>query len=149
MSEEAKFNVASGFSGGVSVSIRGTDYADFVRNATDAFGAVDGPAFAQHIFAPLLSEAKKNGVTVSVNAESAALNLIQDKLGATPVAQPGGPVAQPQTQQPAPAVPNGPSCAHGARTYKSTTGKNGLWNRWECAIPWSRDAVGRCANINA
>lgn len=54
-----------------------------------------------------------------------------------PSAQPSQP-AQPPASAPsaAPAsAPGAPTCAHGARTFRSGTGKKGPWTAWFCPEP--------------
>jgi hypothetical protein len=147
---EAKINVATGFNGGLSVSLRADTAAEFDSLVSDALQS------------PTLAALLRNaGLNANVPDEAQAVANIQAVMPGTVVAPPvstvGQPLPQPQpaaapTAQPS-AVPPGVAypgdCAHGPRVYKNTYTKRGAWARFECAIPWSRDGgPNRCQPVN-
>jgi hypothetical protein len=115
------------------VTLRGDTWGELIANSRDA--GVDVARLYAAAF----------GALSSIPDEvQAVANVVQAFPQAAPVAQP---VQQPQA---APA-PTGPMCAHGPRVYKDTVSAKGPWRRWECAIPWQRNADNsqRCPNVNA
>lgn len=168
MSDEARINVATGFNGGVSVSLRANTAAEFEQLLAEARQSAT--------LATLLA-----GIpTVQITEAQALQNVQQTFPGAvvqpqSTVGQPLPPVQQPQIIQqpqyipqpaqqaqpvqtnqqripgPAGAPPNvaypGP-CAHGDRVYTDKPARGKAWRRWECNTPWTKGAQGRCEPIN-
>ena len=151
MTAEAAFSSTAKDSRGNLHTIRGDNYDEFSTNVVRALGDAAGSAYL--------------GTFVSAfggNAEASALANVQATFPQAstvgqPLPQPGVVAAPPVAAQPPAAAPAGPpptlthpgNCAHGAPyVYKDTVGKNGPWRRWECSVPWSKDAVGRCKNVN-
>ena len=141
---EPKINVSSGFNGGVSVSLRGDSGADIEALLTDA---ATSPTLTR-----LLQQAG-----ILVPDQQGVQNVQQAFPQAAPVSTVGQPlptpapwnqpVAQPGATPPG-LVDPGP-CAHGPRQYKDSMARGAQWRRWECAIPWSKGAVGRCKPVDA
>lgn len=166
MSDEAKINIASGFSGGVSVSLRANNAAEVEQLLADA---ANSPTLTR-----LLQQAG-----LFVPDQQGIANVQQAFPQAQPVAQPQSTVGQPvayqpqvvqqpvvvQQQQPVAQSSNqqritGPAgappgitypgdCAHGPRVWNDKPARGKAWTRWECNVPWSRNATGRCDSINA
>jgi hypothetical protein len=144
VSENAKINVATGFNGGVSVSLRADSAAEFEALLADAKSS--------GTLSALLAQLPASGITV----DQAVQTVTQAFPGATVLPQPqstvGQPLPQPQAQ-PAGGTPPGVNypgdCPHGVRTYKDSIARGNPWRRWECAIPWSKDAAAsRCKPVN-
>lgn len=150
VSEEGKLFAITGFGGGISVGIKADNYDEFVALARQVFGSPAGDVFAQEVFGQLKAYTPGAGAvqlvheTPGVGPVTMAQAQPQSTIGVLP--QPGV-VAQPVAAAP-PNLQSPGNCAHGPRQYKSTRTKSGQWDRWECAIPWSRGAQGRCEAIN-
>jgi hypothetical protein len=149
---ESKINVASGFNGGVSVSLRADSAAEFEALLADA---ANSPSLTN-----LLTQAGVvPGMTQAVATVQAAFPQ------ASPVSTVGQPLPQPgigvpSTMPAAPAAPAQPPtvvnpgpCAHGDRIYKDTNTSRGPWRRWECSLAWIKDNAAhnasRCKPVNA
>ena len=137
-------NAEAGFSATVKdsrnnlLTIRGDSHQDFKQNLSDALGGPNAEAFLSDFTAAF----------TGVQSTSQAAATVTATLGGNviPLPQPGSVVAQPAG--PPPMSADGGSCIHGPRVYKDTQTAKGPWRRWECAIPWSREAVGRCKAVN-
>ena len=71
------------------------------------------------------------------------ITAVEEMFRATAAA---APVTGPPSKQTAP--PSGsvvPSCGHGARVWKSGTGKKGPWSAWMCPAP--REDSSRCEPV--
>lgn len=149
-STEAAFSYTVKDSGGNLCTLRGDTYGEFAANAQEAFGPAADALLSK--FGAAFGATSAGSTAPSL--DQAVATVQQTFPQAAPVSTVGQPlpqpgIAAPPAAAPAAAPPGTPSCAHGVMTYKSSNTKNGIWNRYECAIPWSRDAVGRCANVNA
>jgi len=145
--DQAKINVATGFNGGVSVSLRANTAAEFDSLLADvklsptlaallaALPAAQDPAgFAQ--------------ATATVQAAIPGTTVIPQPTSTVgqPLPQPG---AAPSPAAPPPTAPYPGDCQHGPRVYKDTIARGNPWRRWECAIPWSKENSGqRCKPVN-
>lgn len=158
---EAKINVATGFNGGVSVSVRAdsTGELEQLLSSIAAQSAVS-PTIAA-LFAPL-------GIVSTETGMAAATAIVQSAFpGAQPVStvgqplpQPGQPVVPPTTQPIAtvtpihaavapPTVPYPGDCPHGVRVYRDKPARGSAWLRWECALPFSPATKdSRCRPVN-
>jgi hypothetical protein len=153
MPSEAAFSYTGKDVRGNLCTIRGDDYDSFYNNLREVLGE-DVTEFAASFAAAF-------GGATPTPAQAVA-NVQQVFPGAVPATAPV-PAAVPvpvQTAQTYGAADAGqppvnvPMCQHGPRTFKTSIAKTGRnagqpWNRWECAVPWSPNAVGRCANVNA
>lgn len=145
MSDEAKINVATGFSGGVSVSLR----ADSAQELDALVASVAASASAA-----LFSEVTRVVTFSAPNVDQQAIANVQQAFPQAQVIQgvPNNVVqmpTQPQAQAGPPPGANYPGdCAHGPRVYKSSLARGKQWNRYECAIPWSQGVQGRCQAVN-
>jgi len=146
VSEEAKINVATGFNGGVSVSLRADSSAEFEALLADA---KQSPTLAS-LLAQLPTAQDPAGV-------QQATAVIQGAFpGSTVLPQPQSTVGQPLPQPAQSATPAAPptapypgNCDHGQRVYKDTIARGAPWRRWECAIPYSPQSKGdRCKPVN-
>lgn len=155
MSDNPKIHISTGFNGGVSVNLRADSVAELaglVDQLTQTAAVHPGvAALAQQLLGPM--NASPAAAQVAVQNVQAAVP--GSTVGQAPPWQ--QPVAAPPVQAPAYQAPAGPppgaaypgNCVHGVRVYNDKPGRGGKpWQRWECAIPWSRDAVGRCESIN-
>jgi hypothetical protein len=148
VSENAKINVATGFNGGVSVSLRADSAAEFEALLADAKSSGTLSALLAQLPAP---------GAAGQDAAAAILAIQQAIPGTTVLSQPQStvgqplpqPQAQPATSQSPPGVTYPGDCPHGVRTYKDSIARGNPWRRWECAIPWSKDgAASRCKPVN-
>lgn len=138
MSQEPKFKIASGFSGGLSVVINADSYGELLALAQEAYGDDEGSAFVN---------AALNTLTPIIDGPvKAASAVIQGTLGGTPYT-PGAIPPAPGSGTP-PTAPYPGDCPHGVRVYVDKPARGASWKRWECAVPWSKDAVGRCKPVN-
>lgn len=155
---DARLFAITGFGGGISIGLQADTYEEFVTLARQVFGDAAGTIFASEAFASLARDVSPTAAAAVVAGQtvgpvSVVGQLSQPQQAAVapqPVAQPATnvvPLQQPAVSNP-PTLPNPGPCAHGPRVYKSTRTKNGQWTRWECAIPWSNGATGRCEAIN-
>ncbi len=98
------------------------------------------------------------GTLINIYAKDAAelSALLEDLEGASPqitaveemfrATAAAAPVAGPPSKQAAPFGDSAvPSCNHGARVFKSGTGKKGPWSAWMC--PAQREDPSRCEPI--
>lgn len=147
---EARINIATGFNGGVSVSLRADSKEELQRLVEECRQASANDAALANAFAPLLAGQSVEQATSVVQAAFPQ---------AAPAAAPpwntstvGQPLPQPGAQAPAAAPPtlNHPgNCAHGGPyVYVDKPARGKPWRRWECSVPWSKDAVGRCRPVN-
>ncbi len=141
---ESKINVATGFNGGVSVSLRADSSAEFEALLWDVSQS-----------ATLTSLLKSAGLNASAPTEQQAIANVQQAFPNAQVSTVGQPLPQPGQQAAAPAAatpPNVPypgNCEHGVRQYVDKPARGKAWRRWECSIPWSRDnAASRCKPVN-
>lgn len=146
---EAKLFATNGFNGGVSAGIRADNYQEFLSLAKQVYGDAEGEAFAKNAFDQLLSAVPTAQAVRNVNSQLGPVSVVSN----TPVPAPQSNVVQmPQPQAQAGGLPPGVQypgdCAHGRRQYKSSQTKRGTWTRFECAVPWSKDATDRCQAIN-
>ena len=131
-------------------TLRGDTFAEFQANAQAVLG--EGAAAFLGDYAAAFGGSMTPGQAVANIAAQipVAAPPVQAPVstigGFTPPSAPAVPAAAPAAP---PTAPYPGDCAHGARQFKSSQTKRGLWARWECAIPWSRDAQGRCAAVNA
>lgn len=162
MSDESKINVASGFNGGVSVSLRANSSAEFEALLADAqtsptlaallakagLAATEAQAVANVQAAFPQAQVSTVGQplhSVSQNAGTPGLPLPNQAPlpQPQPVAQPAAPAAPPPT------VPYPGDCPHGVRVYVDKPARGRPWRRFECAIPWSKEnAATRCKPVN-
>jgi hypothetical protein len=141
MPDESKINVATGFNGGISVSLR-ADSADEL----DALVASVAASRSASLFTEVTTR-----VTFAATSEQQALANVQQAFP-----QASNVVQMPtQSQQitaalvgPPPGVAYPGDCDHGVRKYVDKPANGRPWQRWECAIPWSRGVQGRCATVN-
>lgn len=168
MSEEARINVATGFNGGVSVSLR-------AENALELEQLLSAVSVQSPTLTRLLQQAglfvPDQQAVANVQQTFPQAQVVQapvSTVGQVPAYQPAV-VAQPAivqqqaaVQQPAQSNQNripGPAgappgiaypgpCNHGDRVYNDKPARGKAWQRWECAVPWSRTAQGRCESIN-
>lgn len=157
MADEAKINVATGFQGGTSVALRADSFQDFATLAKSIFGEAAGQAFLENVFGDLAASFPVVGAIQVIESTMGPVGLTNTAIGQAPVSTVGQPLPQPgAVAQPAaqPAVANPPNlaypgdCAHGVRTYKDKLARGKPWRRWECAVPWSQGAQGRCDALN-
>lgn len=155
MTAEAAFSV-TGKAGNTLVTLRGDSYQEFLGNAQQALGQVEGQAYAQAVFRDaLLKDVPVAAATATVNQTVGPVTVVPDQGGSVSSGVPNNVVPMPQAQPQAvpnpPTVPYPGDCAHGPRVYKSSQTKKGQWTRWECAVPWQSNAdnSARCAAINA
>lgn len=134
---EAAFSYTGKDNKGNLCTIRGESFVDFRDNLLALLGdeaAVD--TFLADEFARDLAP----------TPAQALATVHQVFPGAQPVA------AAQAVQQPSPMGPPAgqENCAHGPRQYKSSKTARGMWNRWECAVPWTKGADNsqRCAAVN-
>lgn len=148
MSEEAAFSVTKNFH-----TIRGNTLLEFQQNVEALLGEGSYARMVesfQEAYGVSLPQAAV--VVQQAFPQAAPVSTVGVVAQPTPVAQPVAP--QPPVTQPAPAAPptvgQGGMCAHGPRVYKSQKTAKGQWNRWECAIPWTKgaDNSGRCEAVN-
>jgi hypothetical protein len=139
MPAEAAFRVTVKDAKGNLCTVGGDSYDEFADNLGALLGHEGAGRFLDGYRA-----AFGGGASEAPSFAQAEATVVQAFPQAAPVAQP---VQQPQA---APA-PTGPTCAHGPRVYKDTVSAKGPWRRWECAIPWQRNADNsqRCPNVNA
>lgn len=150
MASEAKINVATGFNGGVSVSVR----ADSADELSQLFADIQRVSAVNPQVASLFTSLVGSA---SVVTEAQAVANVQAAMPGTtvvPQSTVGQPLPQPGTQ-PSNVVPLAPptleypgDCSHGRRVYVDKQAKGKPWRRWECAVPWSKDAQGRCKPVN-
>ena len=150
---EAAFSYTSKDPRGNLATVRGNSYEEFLANVNEAFGF--GAQIVLDNFASAFGQSANAGDQIEQ-----ATRVVQ---GAFPQAQPvssvgqplpqPGTAPQPQAAPPAPPVQQGPAypgdCAHGRRVWKSSVTSRGQWNRWDCAVPYSKEAQGRCKAVNA
>lgn len=151
---ESKINVSTGFSGGVSVSLR-ADTAEELLSLQNELrvAAASNPVLAG-VVAPL------TGPVQGVSVVEAVATVAQVFPGAAPVSTVGQPLPQPgaaapQAAQPG-AVPPGVAypgdCVHGTRPYVDKPARGKPWRRFECALPYKfNDAAhnaSRCKPAN-
>lgn len=150
---EPKINVATGFNGGVSISLRADSAAEFEAILADAHVSPTLSALLSKAgLGATETQAVQNIVTAFPQAQVSTVGQPLPQPAAQPVTyQPiAAPAAQPAAPStPPPTVVNPGPCVHGERIYKDTVTKNGPWRRWECALPWSKGADNsqRCAAI--
>ena len=148
MPAEAAYRVTVKNSKGHLYTLGGDSYADFEKNLTDALGA-DG--------AGLFLSDYREAFGVQPVSEAQAVANVQAAFPGTTVAPPvstiggftppGAPAAAPVSALPPTVIYPG-DCQHGARQFKDSIARGKPWQRWECAIPWSKDAQGRCKPVN-
>jgi hypothetical protein len=147
MTAEAAFSSTARDSQGNLHTIRGDNYEEFSANVVRALGNDAGGSYLATFNAAFGGNAVQGAVA---NLAAQGVVAAPPSTVGQPLPQPGvaAPLAAPALPPTAPAAPGNGTCAHGlAWSYKNTAGKHGPWERWECGIPWSKDAVGRCANV--
>lgn len=148
---EAKINIATGFNGGISVSLRGDTAADVLQLQAELRIAAASDMALARAFAPLLG--------TQADEAQAMANVQAAFPAAQPVSTVGQPLTQPVVTLPAaqpvangtvpPGITYPGNCPHGARVYKDLPARGKAWRRFECAIPWSKDtAASRCKPVN-
>ena len=148
MSEEARINVATGFNGGLSVSLRADSYEEFLTLACTLYGDEAGEIFAADILDTMLKSVPSAKATAVLHSAVGPVSVV----GTVPVPQPGASADSPPWEPvQAPPMPNYPCpCTHGARIFKESVTSKGPWKRWDCALPWQKgmDPSLRCKAIN-
>lgn len=149
-STEAAFSYTGKDTKGNLCTVRGDSYAEFVQNLAELFPDSDAVNAFLASFSAAVGAAPVTPAVAVQNVQQAFPQA--QPVAAPPFAPPQAQAYQGQADVPPPVAPK--NCAHGPMTFKNTQVKTGqragqMWARWECAIPWSRDAVGRCANVNA
>jgi hypothetical protein len=149
MTSEAKINVSTGFNGGVSVSLRADNAAELLALQNELRQAAASDQALASIVAVLVGgtpahEAQAVATVQAAFPQAAPVSTVGQPLPAPapwnqPVAQPG---ATP------PGLGSGGNCAHGPRVFKDSVARGRQWQRWECSIPWSKEAQGRCQPVN-
>lgn len=146
---DAKLFLITGFGGGVSAGIQADSPEEFAQLVANVRALAAQDLAVSRLFGPLIGT-DAPGVNAAVGVVQAAFPQAQP---VSTVGQPlPQPVPQPVVQQgpsvPPPTVVNPGNCAHGARVYVDKPARGKPWRRWECAVPWSKGAVGRCDPIN-
>lgn len=146
---ESKINVASGFNGGLSVSLRADSAVEFEQLLSEVTS--NSPTLTGLLQKAGLAVTAQQGVANVQQAFPQAQVVNQSTVG-QPLPQPqivSTPQAQPAA---APSVPPGVTypgdCSHGPRVYVDKPARGRAWRRFECAIPWSKGVEGRCAPVN-
>lgn len=150
MPAEAAFSITAKNANNDLCTVRGDSYGEFLQNVTDAFGASAPLVLAR------FAGAYGAVATSAPDATAAAVAVVQQTFPqAAPVSTVGQPLPQPTAVAQPAAAPAGPptvaypgNCAHGVRVYVDKPARGKPWRRWECAIPWSKDAQGRCSALN-
>lgn len=149
MTAEAAFSSTAKDSRGNLHTIRGDNFDEFSGNVHRALGEQAGANYLATFTSAF-----------GGSAEATALANVQAVYPGTVAAPPstvGQPLPQPGAVAQPPAAPVGPpptlthpgNCAHGGPyVYVDKPAKGRPWQRWECSVPWSREAVGRCKPIN-
>lgn len=149
---EAKINVSTGFSGGVSVSLRADSADELLALQAELRKAAASDAALASVVAPLVGQGQTieqaTAVVQQAFPQAAPVSTVGQPLPAQPAPWTPQPVAQPTAATPPGLVNPGP-CAHGERVYKDSMARGSQWRRWECAIPWSKGATGRCKPVDA
>lgn len=148
---EAKINVATGFNGGMSVSLRADSLEEFQALSKQLYGDAAGELFAQGVLEGLLSSVPVAAAAASVNAQLGPVANVYPITGqVSTVGQPlPQPTAQPAAVAAVPPLTNYPGdCAHGPRVYKDSMSSRGQWRRWDCSVPYTKGVTGRCASVN-
>lgn len=148
MSDEARINVATGFQGGVSVSVR----ADSPEELNNLLAGISQHAHLAQLFGPVLEQVSEQRAVANVQAAFPKSNVVPFTPN-VPVATPQSTVGQaPQPAQPnvvPPGVAYPGDCMHGPRQYRDSMARGRRWQRFECAIPWSRETASqRCQAVN-
>lgn len=142
---EAKLFAISAFGGGVSVGIKADSYDEFVALAKQVYGDIPGETFASEIFNQLSQYTPTAQGAANVNKVLGPVSVVSNNPQSNVVPMPQ---SQAQSGGLPPGVQYPGDCAHGRRQYKSSQTKRGTWTRFECAVPWSKDATDRCQAIN-
>jgi hypothetical protein len=144
---EAAFSSTSKDSRGNLHTIRGDNYDEFSANIERALGPVAGANYLA-TFTSAFGGTAEQVALANVQATFPAAVAAPPSTVGQPLPQPG-PVAQPAVSGPPPTVQHPGNCAHGGPyVYVDKPAKGRPWVRWECSVPWSRDAVGRCKPVN-
>lgn len=153
-SAEAGFSATFKDSKGNLLTLRGDDWSAFSKNAEDALGAVNAESFLNHFtgaFTGVESTAQAVGHVQAAFPQAAQVQP-QATIGGNVVPMPTPGQVHAQPEQPPAAIGGGaPPCNHGPRVYRESQTSKGLWRRYECAIPWQKNADNsqRCKAINA
>ena len=153
-------SLGKGFNGGTQVTLYGDSFDELHKLLTPVYGDVAAKELLIAAFQDLASNFSPTAAAIStVNAAVGPVTEVQQPAPfaqpytstvGVPLVQPG---AAPQQAAAAPgAVPPGVNypgdCAHGTRSYKDSMARGKPWRRWECAVPWSKGATGRCTPVN-
>lgn len=152
MTAEAAFSTTAKDSAGNLHTIRGDNYDEFAGNILRALGQEAGErylatftfAFGGTPQATAVANLQSAGVVAGAPAVTAPVSTVGQPLPQPgTVAQPAAPVAAPPTVQ------HPGNCAHGGPyVYVDKPARGKPWRRFECSVPWSKDATGRCKPIN-
>ena len=147
---EAPFSVTAKNKRGDLQTIRGGSYEEFTANLDKALGAEGAGLYLSDL---------REAFGVRDGGQGAALSVVRDifpQATEVPQSTVGGQPAVGGFTPPSNTVPEAPpltpypgDCPHGQRVFLDKPAKGKPWRRWECAIPWSPNAVGRCKAVNA